>query len=243
MRHLVLTAIAAVALAACSPPAEKAAAPEAAAPAAQQAQVQAPAGAYKLDPNHASLIFRVNHLGLSNYTARFTRFDGTVNLDPANPAATSVTFTVSPGSVSTDTPSPAEYRATHAPRGRPYQSWSDDLARSPEFFNSGQFPEATFRSTRVEPTGPNTARVTGDLTLRGQTHPITLDATLVGSTADRFGGGPAIGFSATGAFSRAQFGFTTPPAQVVGDEVTIQFEGEFTGAPPAPAPDGAKTKN
>jgi polyisoprenoid-binding protein YceI len=243
MRLIALTAFAAIALAACSPPAEKAAAPGASeqAAATAQPQVQAPAGEYKLDPNHASLAFRVNHVGLSNYTARFTRFDGTVNFDPANPTATTVAFTVNPGSVATDAPSPADYRASHAPRGRNYPSWNEDLARSPEFFNAGQFPEATFRSTRVEQTGPGTARVTGDLTLRGQTHPITLDVSLVGSTADRFGGGPAIGFSATGKFNRSQFGFTYPPVPAVGDEVTLQFDGEFVRPPPAPQ--GAKAKN
>ena len=218
MKHWIIAA--AMALAACGPAAEKAAEnpPEPVA-------VAAPAGEYRLDKNHASLIFRVNHLGLANYTARFTSFDATLTLDPANLATTSLAATVSPGSVETDYP--GDYRAGHS--DRPYTGWDDDLARSPEFFNAGQFAEASFQSTGIDQTGPATARVTGDLTLLGQTHPLTLDVTLTGSAAQHpFNQNGAVGFTAIGKFNRSQFGMTYLLQPLyVGDEVTIEFNGEF----------------
>src|SRR6478609_6283177 len=99
-------ALAALSLAACSQqPAEKAPvakAPEpAAAPAAQNT---APPGEYKLDKTHASVTFRVNHMGLSPYTARFTGIEGTLQFDPANPAAMSVIASDDPKSIETDYP-------------------------------------------------------------------------------------------------------------------------------------------
>src|SRR5437762_1839561 len=65
---------------------------------------EVPAGSYALDRAHASLIFRVNHLGLSRYTARFTRFEATLELDPAQPARSRLTAMVDPRSLKTDFP-------------------------------------------------------------------------------------------------------------------------------------------
>jgi|SRR5919106_384150 hypothetical protein len=70
------------------------------------AATEAPAGSYMLDRSHASLIFRVDHLGFSRYTARFTRFDAELHFDPANPAASSVTATIDSRSIETDHPDP-----------------------------------------------------------------------------------------------------------------------------------------
>jgi len=193
--------------------------------------ISAPAGRYEMDPNHSTLQFRIGHLGLSHYVVRFTTFDVALKLDPANPSASSVEVTVDPTSVRTDYP--GDYPANHP--GSPFQSWDQDLAQSPKFFNAKQYPQITFKSTKVEQAEPGELRVTGDLTLLGKTHPVTLDATLVGSAAAH----PviqrgAIGFSATGTFNRSTFGMThllQPP--LVGDAVTVQFEGEFyqAGAP------------
>lgn len=212
-------------LAACSqssPPAvEQTAAPPAPAP----LQIAAPQGAYQLDPSHSSLLFRVNHVGVSTYVARFTRYEVKLDLDPANLAASSVTAAIDSASVRTDFS--GDYRAHH-PDSK-FQTWDEDLAKSDKFFNAGVHPQILFHSTRVEQTGPGALQITGDLTLLGQTHPVSLEASLVGSSAAHpFGGGGAIGFSATGSFQRSTFGMdhlVKPP--LVGDTVTIQFEGEF----------------
>ena len=193
------------------------------------ARISAPAGRYEMDRNHARLQFRVGHLGLSNYVVRFNKFDMALTLDPDNPSASSVTVTVDPTSVDTDYP--GEYKAGHPTS--PFQSFDEDLAQSPKFFNAAQHPQITFKSTKVEQTAPDKLRVTGDLTLLGKTHPVTLDATVVGAMAAHpFTKRGAIGFSAVGTFSRSTFGMThlllQPP--IVGDAVTVQFDGEFQQA-------------
>jgi polyisoprenoid-binding protein YceI len=189
----------------------------------------APAGEYRVDPAHASLQFRIRHLGLSNYWARFTHFDVTVNWKPEAPAASSVTMTVDPRSIRTDYA--GDFVAGH--KGSPWKTFEEELSRDPKFFNTDKFPQASFRSTRVEVLGPGKWRIHGDLTLLGQTKPIALDAALVGQTAKHLGSGvPALGPSASGTIKRSDFGMdylVQPP--ILGDEITIQFEGEFQQAP------------
>lgn len=227
-------------LAGCSdpqPPAEQGApAEQATTPAATQesAGIAAPSGRYVLDPNHGSLHFRVNHFGLSNYVMRFTRFDVSLTLDAENTAASSVTVSLDPTSVETDYPS--DYQATHGSRG--FKSWDEELAQAPRFLNSAQYPEITFRSTQIEAVAPDKWRVTGDLTLVGQTHPVTLDVTLVGSVAAYRAANNrgALGLSATGTFQRSTFGMTSPPPMVASDEVTVQFEGELIQTAPDDEP-------
>ena len=189
----------------------------------------APAGQYQLDPTHSSLSFSVNHLGLSNYVVRFTSYTVLLQYDPAQPGKSSVTASIDPASLRTYYP--ADYRASH-PNSK-FASWDEDLAQSEKFFNAGKFPQIAFRSTAVRSAGPGSLHITGELTLLGQTHPVELDATLVGSTASHpmQPGRAAIGFSAHGSLARSAFGmdsFLSPP--LIGDTVTVQFEGEFQQA-------------
>ncbi|TAJ71897.1 MAG: polyisoprenoid-binding protein [Phenylobacterium sp.] len=222
----VLIPIALATLAACSPrpagaPKTAAAAPETkAAPAVAKAPREAPAGVYTLDPEHTSVVFRVPHMGLSRYTARFTRVDGQLTFDPANPAAQSVTATIDAGSLATSYPDPAKL--------------DFDAQVEKEFLDAAKHPQITFRSTKVEPTGAETARVTGDLTLHGVTRPVVLEVTYNGGYK---GGGmdpnPRIGFSAHGSFKRSDFGiaFGVPAPGTtfgVGDDVEVIIETEFT---------------
>lgn len=221
---------------ACSPqPAEKAvpSAPAAAAPAA--VTNTALPGPYIIDPDHTSVTFRVNHLGLSNYTARFTKVDADLQFDPSNPSAMSVSATIDPRSLETDYSKPDTV------------DFDAELA-GPSWLDAAKFPQITFKSTRVEPTGANTAKVTGDLGLHGVTKPLTLDVTFNGGLAPNAmdPAGSRIGFSARGALKRSDFGVTygipAPGSNFgVGDEVEVIIETEFTqvpppGAAPAPAP-------
>jgi polyisoprenoid-binding protein YceI len=217
--------IAAGALAACSPqtkPAAKSEAP-AAATAAPQAQppADAPAGEYTMDLQHTSVIFRVSHMGLSRYTARFTKVEGKLAFDPANPAAQSVTATIDAGSLQTDYPDSAKL--------------DFDAQLEKEFLDTAKYPTITFQSTKVEPTGARTAKVTGDLTLHGVTKPVTLEATFNGGykagSMDPMGA--RVGFSAHGTFKRSDFGIAygipAPGTTMgVGDEVEVAIEAEFT---------------
>jgi polyisoprenoid-binding protein YceI len=188
----------------------------------------APAGAYALDKAHGSLLFRVSHLGFSNFTARFTHFDVKLQFDPVNPVASHVDAVIDPRSIDSDNP-PAGFL---------------DMLRGPEWLDAARFPEIRFRSTAVELTGPDTARLHGDLSLHGVTRPVSLDSKFNGGYA----GHPLdpharIGFSAHGVLKRSEFGiaFGVPaPGSTmgVGDEVEILIEAELSGpalAPPPPA--------
>jgi polyisoprenoid-binding protein YceI len=185
-----------------------------------------PAGVYGLDRPHASVTFRVSHLGFSRYTARFSRIDGKLKFDPAHPAAMNVDATIDPASLELNAPPAGFYK---------------DLTGK-NWFNVAQFPRITFKSTKVQVTGPNTAKVTGDFTLHGITKPVTLDVTYNGGYPPNSmdPGGARVGFSAHGVFKRSAFGmgFGVPaPGSNMGvsDDVDVAIEAEFSQKPTQPA--------
>lgn len=189
---------------------------------AKGADIKAPKGAYKVDPNHASLTFKIDHFGLSHYTARFTKFDASLYLDPAKLTNSTVTFTLDPKSVKTDYP--GDFKAGH--KDSPYNTFDEEIARGDKYLNADKYPEISFKSTKVVSEGKG-LKVTGDLTFLGQTHPVTLDAQVVGSIEKHpYMGVGVVGFSAQGKFKRSEWGMTGTQ-MFLGDEVTIQFEGEF----------------
>ena len=190
----------------------------------------APAGEYVSDPNHASVEFKLHHLGLSFYTLKFKTFDATVSFDPANIAASKVSATIKAADILAGYP--GDYVANHT--GTKFSSWEDDLANSTNFLDAGKYPTITFVSTSVEPSGERSAKVTGDLTLKGVTKPVTLDVTFSGETASHpFSKVPAIGFSATGTVKRSDFGLDYLLPAIVGDEVKIEIESDFIQKVPA----------
>jgi polyisoprenoid-binding protein YceI len=194
-------------------------APAAAVPAASTAPV--PAGAYTLDKAHASLLFRVNHLSFSHWTARFTKFDAQLQYDPANVAKSSVKVTVDPKSIASD----------NAPDG-----FLTTLA-GPEWLDAGKYPEMTYRSTEVERVGTNGLRISGRLTLHGVTKPVTLNGTYNGGYAGHpYDPHARVGFSAKGTLKRSDFGVAygiPAPGTSMGvfDDVEVIVEAEFTGPP------------
>lgn len=223
----------ALALAACNQPAETPAAPEPA-----PIAVNAPSGEYALDPHHSTVTVRAQHFGLASYTLRFNTLSGTLNFNAENPTQSTIQATVNVTSL--DTPYTGD------------RNFDAELQNT-SWLDSGAFPTATFTSTSVEQTGPNTARVTGDLTLRGQTHPMTFDVTYAGSHSPHPMGFPvsSIGFSARGTIQRSQFGVNEllPSAggvDGVSDQVEIVIEAEFTRPiedAPAPGPTTAEPVN
>ncbi|BFM11302.1 YceI family protein [Simiduia litorea] len=216
LKHLLLIA-SAITLAASSVSAQQNQPPET----TKAFITEAPAGAYKIDLSHADLTFRVNHLGFSLYTARFTGFTAQLHFDPANPKAMSVTATIDPRSLAL--PSPPE-------------GFLETLL-SPEWLDAAQFGQITFRSTQVEPTHANAVRITGDLTLHGITKPVILDAKFNGGYAGHpYDPNGRVGFSAKGHFNRSDFGIRygipAPGTTMgVGDKVEVIIEAEFTGPP------------
>lgn len=233
MKKVVVSSVVALlALVACSPSTEDkktaeppvVAAPPATAPKPPKANI--PAGDYVLDKHHATLVFRVNHLGFSHYTAAFADFDAKLRFDQNNAGASGLEATIDPKSLTL--PSPPE-------------GFLAELI-GPQWLNAGTYPSITFRSTKIEVTGPDTGKVTGDLTLHGVTKPVTLDVTYNGGYA----GHPMdpharVGFSAKGMFKRSDFGIAygvPAPGTTMGvsDEVEVQIEAEFTGPPLVSAP-------
>lgn len=219
--------LALLSLAACSPRVEPADAvgPESAPPSEAFAPkpTDAPAGTYRLEKSHASLLFRVDHIGFSNYTARFITFDATLELDPAHPENAMLSASIDPASIETDFPYPE------------LEDFNAVLA-GPQWLDAAAHPQMTFRSTAIDITGPDTALITGDFTLRGVTHPLVLET--------RFNGGykgfppydpqARIGFSAHGSLKRSDYGVSyglpSPEFPVgVGDDVEIILEVEFSG--------------
>lgn len=185
--------------------------------------LQAPAGTYALDPNHASLVWTIPHLGLSDYTVRFVTFDGQVTLNPENLEQSSVTLSIDPASVRTEFP--GDWEATHP--GVPFPSFDAQIAQDEGMLNAADGAPITFTSTQVNQTGPRTADVTGDLNFRGQTRPVTMKATFNGELESHpFARVPAIGFNAEGSFKPSEFGVNLLGG-VLGDEVTVRFSGEF----------------
>jgi polyisoprenoid-binding protein YceI len=191
------------------------------------ATAKVPPGAYTLDRTHASLIFRVNHLGFSNYTARFKRFDAKLQFDPTNLAASKVVASVDVDSLETDFPDPAKLDFNAKLKGA---GWLDVAT----------FPRMEFESRRIDVTGVNTVRIHGDLTLHGVTQPIVLAATFNGGYAGHpMDPNARIGFSAQATLKRSEFGITfgiPAPGTTMGvsDEVDVVIEAEFTGPPLLP---------
>ncbi|HEY3949502.1 YceI family protein [Phenylobacterium sp.] len=195
--------------------------------AATAAAPQPPAGTYTIDKAHTSVTFRVSHLGFSHYTARFSRIDGKLRFDPAHPAAMSVEATIDPMSLALNAP----------PKGFHQQLMGKG------FFEAAKFPTMTFKSTRVDVTGANTARVTGNLTLHGVTRPVVLDVTYNGGYPPMAmdPGGARVGFSAHTMLKRSAFGISqglpAPGSNMgVGDDVDVAIETEFNGGKPPAAP-------
>lgn len=186
------------------------------------ADIKAPKGSYRNDPYHSSLTFKIDHMGMSHYTARFVRFDATLALDPANLASSSVKVNIDPTSVRTDYS--GDFKASH--KDSPYKTFEEEITRAGMFLNADKFTKIAFRSTQVAQAG-TTLKVTGDLTFLGVTKPVTLLGSVVGSMdKSPLTGKGVVGFSATGTVKRSLWGMTGTQA-FLGDDVTIIFEGEF----------------
>ncbi len=179
--------------------------------------VLAPSGSYRSESDHSSIVFRVRHLGMIWFTARFTAFTVDMTFDAARPEASALSVTIDPSSVQTGV----------APK--PSGNFDNELASSPKFFNTGAFPRMQFIARRIDRTGPATARMTGDMTILGVTRPLVLDVVYNGSLAAHpFSKKPVLGFSATGSLKRSDYGMTYLVG-MVGDEVRIAVEAELVG--------------
>ena len=181
-----------------------------------------PAGDYVLDKSHSTLVFRVSHLGFSWYTASFGDFDVALAYDPAGPREADLSVEVDVRSLQLPSPPPG-FR---------------DTLLGPDWFDAGAHPRMTFRSTSIEPGADGALAVTGDLSLRGETRPVTLEVTFNGGYRGMAELDPRAraGFSARGTLRRSEFGMAlgVPPEGSsfgVGDAVELVIETELVGPP------------
>jgi polyisoprenoid-binding protein YceI len=175
---------------------------------------------YSIDPSHSQVGFRIRHF-VSKVPGRFNTYSGTITLDRENLATTKVSVEVDAASIDTD----------HEER--------DKHLRSDDFFAVEKHPKLTFTSTEVVPKGPGRATVKGNLTIRGVTKPVELQADVLGFMPDAWGGFRA-GFEASTVIDRKEFGILWNKALdtggvVLGDEVEIVLNVEAIRQEPKPA--------
>jgi polyisoprenoid-binding protein YceI len=165
-------------------------------------------GTYAVEPSHTQIVFAYDHMGFTNNLGVIAQPTGTLTLDKANPAASKVSIEVPIANLTTGIPALNEHLA------------------KPEFFDAAKFPTATFVSTGVKTDGPTGATVSGNLTIKGVTKPVTLDAEFYGAGANPMNKKENVGFIATGTIKRSDFGMGGfVPA--VGDAVELKIIAAF----------------
>lgn len=166
---------------------------------------------YKIDPTHTATVFSWNHFGFSTPSANFTDIQGVIKVDNAKPANSSVEVTIPLSSVNTNVPA------------------LDKEFQEEAWFNAAKYPNITFKSTKVETKDKKHFKITGDLTVKGVTKPVILDAVLNKQGEHPMAKVPAIGFNATTSFNRSAFGIGNYVPNV-GDKITVNITTEATAA-------------
>ena len=169
-------------------------------------------GNWQLDPYHTQVEFSARHLGMMTVRGYFDELSATADIDPEHPETSTVEVTISTASIRTN------------------NGIRDNDLRSSNFLEVEKYPVMTFKSTSVEPTGPDHYNLTGNLTIKGTTRPVTLDVTRYGEFRDPQMG-HRIAYGATTKINRRDFGLTfsmiLDGRLVVGEEVQIMIEGEL----------------
>jgi polyisoprenoid-binding protein YceI len=169
-------------------------------------------GNWQLDPYHTQVEFSAKHLGMMTVRGHFADVSATADIDPDHPEAASVEVTIQTASV----------RTNHEAR--------DNDLRSSNFLEVDKYPEITFKSTGVAVAGEDRYTLTGDLTIKGNTRPVTLEVTKYGEFSDPMMG-HRIAYGVTTQINRKDFGVTLNMMLdgrfVVSDEIPITIEGEL----------------
>jgi polyisoprenoid-binding protein YceI len=170
-------------------------------------------GIWQLDPYHTQVEFSAKHLGMMTVRGYFDEVSATADIDPEHPEAASVEVSMSAASIRTNNPA------------------RDDDLRSANFLDVEHYPVITYKSRGVEPAGPDIYTLAGDLTIKGNTRPITLQVTKYGEFSDPGMMGHRIAYSASGAINRKDFGLSfnmvLDGRLVVSEQVQIMVEGEL----------------
>ena len=166
---------------------------------------------YKIDPTHTATVFSWNHFGFSTPSANFTDIQGVIKVDNAKPANSSVEVTIPLSSVNTNVPA------------------LDKEFQEEAWFNAAKYPNITFKSTKVETTDSKNFKITGDLTVKGVTKPVVLDAVLNKKAPHPMTKLDTVGFNATTSFDRSAFGIAAYVPNV-GDKISVNITTEASVA-------------
>jgi polyisoprenoid-binding protein YceI len=173
---------------------------------------------WQLDSSHSHIGFAVKHLMVATVRGEFGSYTGTLQLDTDDLTKSHVTAEIDASSISTR------------------DEKRDEHLRSADFFDVANHPKITFKSTRIESAGGQNFKLIGDLTIRGTTKEVTLDAEYSGIAKDPWGNTKS-GFEITGAINRSDFGLTFNAALetggvLVGEKVKLQIEVEVLQVAP-----------
>ncbi|MBO0795191.1 MAG: YceI family protein [Ktedonobacteraceae bacterium] len=169
--------------------------------------------AWEIDPMHSTVEFSVRHLMINTVKGHFPNVRGTIHLDTKYPELSWVKAQVEAASISTFAPQ------------------RDAHLRSADFFEVARYPTITFESTLIKPVSPNRCYLNGNLSLHGQTRPVTFAVEYTGHNRDMYTDAWRIGLSAVTVIDRRQFGITYNPEYVgggliIGNEVRIEIHVE-----------------
>jgi polyisoprenoid-binding protein YceI len=169
-------------------------------------------GTWQLDPFHTQVEFSAKHLGMMTVRGNFAEVSATGDIHPETPERSTVEVTINTASI------------------RTHNEQRDNDLRSSNFLEVEKYPTITFKSTRIEPAGEDRYRMTGDLTIKGNTRPVTLDVVRYGEFNDP-NMGHRIGYAAQGVINRKDFGMRFEMMLdgrfVVSNDVQINVEGEI----------------
>ncbi|MDX3899454.1 MAG: YceI family protein [Sphingobium sp.] len=165
-------------------------------------------GTYTIDGGHTQIVFAYDHMGFTNNMGVIAMPTGTLTLDPKAPAAAKLSVEIPIANLRTGVPA------------------LDAHLMKPDFFDSAKFPTATFVSTGVKPEGATGAEISGNLTIKGVTKPVTLDAQFYGAGANPMNKKENVGFIATGTIKRSDFGMGMA-VPVVGDAIELKIIAGF----------------
>lgn len=162
---------------------------------------------FKFDPAHSTIAFKVRHM-LGTAKGKFTKFNGSIEVDREHPEKSSVVATIQAASIDT----------ANAKR--------DDHLRTADFFNVRKYSEITFTSRRVKQTGPNAGEIVGDLTMHGVTRPITLSVQLLGDSESAAKNPTTRWRVTTAPLKRSDFGLGegTGGSWMIGNDVSVEIE-------------------
>jgi polyisoprenoid-binding protein YceI len=167
-------------------------------------------GDYTIDPVHSEIGFSVRHAMITTVRGQFAEYQGKLHLDGTDPTKSTAEVIIKVASIDT------------------HQAQRDEHLRTGDFFDVASYPEISFTSTAAEPAGDDTYQLTGDLTIKGVTKPVTIDFTFNGAAKDAFGN-ERVGFEGSVTVDRTDWGLTYNAALETGgvmisEKAKLSFE-------------------